>query len=117
MDFVQTMKDWRRMCLSYKSCDDCPMMDADGWAHILCSEGGIQSAVPEIQEAVIEKWATENPEPVYPTWGEWLHSQKVVGVHAMQAPSQNVYYPVEGKMNTSIPADIAQKLGIEPKEG
>ena len=71
-EFVQMMKDWSRMCLSFKSCGDCPMMDEDGRAHILCSEGGIRSAVPEVQEDVIIKWAAEHPEPVYPAWRDWL---------------------------------------------
>lgn len=107
-EFVQTMKNWRRMCLSYKSCDDCPMMDADGWAHILCSEGGIQTAVPEIQETVIEKWAAEHPEPVYPTWADWFRQSGI-------APcNQSCFHEW---LLEPIPADIAQKLGIEPKEG
>jgi len=78
------------------------MMDEDGYAHILCSEGGIQSAVPEIQEAVIKKWAAEHPESVYPTWGEWL---------------QRMYNSMNyaGIFITPIPADIAQKLGVPPK--
>ena len=98
-EFVQTMKDWMRMCLSYKSCDDCPMWDEDGWAHTLCSEGGIRSAVPEIQESVIANWVAEHPKPVYPTWQEWFDT-----------------FDQTIDVDEPIPADIAEKLGIEPKE-
>ena len=109
-EFVQTMNDWKRMCLSYKSCSDCPMMDEDGCAHVLCSEGGIQSAVPEIQEAVIEKWAAEHPEPVYPTWWSWLINEGVI-------EKGSTYTGAFDQLKTKpIPADIAEKLGIESKE-
>lgn len=116
-EFVQTMKDWCRMCLSYKSCDDCPMMDADVWAHILCSEGGIQTAVPEIQETVIEKWAAEHPEPVYPTWFELAVQQGFKIEEGKQCTDEELLLILlMASVNTPIPADIAQKLGIEPKE-
>lgn len=109
-EFVQMIKDWSRMCLSFKSCGDCPMMDEDGRAHILCSEGGIRSAVPEVQEDVIIKWAAEHPEPVYPTWVEFL---KAYETGEPKSDFDFVYW----MGTTSIPADIAQKLGIQPKEG
>jgi hypothetical protein len=85
------------------------MQKEDGWTYVLCSEGGISSARPEVAEKVIAKWAAENPEPVYPTWVEWLAANKVI-------------VPIElwdaFKVSSQpIPADIAEKLGIEPKEG
>jgi len=122
-EFVQTMNDWKRMCLSYKSCSDCPMMDEDGCAHVLCSEGGIQSAVPEIQEAVIEKWAAEHPEPVYPTWIEWLKSMGIIPYldgrvvkHDYDDNYLNGHVNVNEIIFKPIPKDVAEKLGIEPKE-
>lgn len=104
-DFVQTMKDWERMCDTFKSCDDCPMMNEDGWAHILCSEGGISNAEPEKSVEIITQWAAEHPEPVYPTWTEYF---RMTGVF----PSWSGH---EILNNTPIPANIAEKLGIEPK--
>ena len=62
-----------------------------------------EAAFCELEDAVV-KWAEENPEPVvYPTWGTWL--------------SEKYDYDLREIMYTPIPADIAQKLGIEPKEG
>lgn len=118
-EFVQIMKDLRRMCIAADDgpdttkCGNCPLGE-----NRLCSFEISDIDDYELQEAetCITTWAAEHPEPVYPTWGEWLNSLHVVGVHAMQAPSQNLYYPIEDKMNTPIPADIAQMLGIEPKE-
>lgn len=55
-------------------------------------------------EAAVMKWAAEHPEPIYTSWGEWIG--KVTG------------QTLDGDLLRSpIPADIAQKLGIEPKEG
>jgi hypothetical protein len=53
-------------------------------------------------EQTVTEWAAEHPEPVYPTWGEWL---------------QRLYNSMNyaGIFITPIPADIAEKLGIEPK--
>jgi hypothetical protein len=67
-------------------------------------------------EKRVMKWAAEHPEPVYPTWGEWLYDMHVVSVQARQTPLPNLYYTIESAMLKPIPADIAEKLGIEPKE-
>lgn len=116
-DFVQTMKDWRRMCDTIKSCDDCPMYKEDGWTYVLCSEGGISSTRPEVAEKVIVKWAAEHP-MVYPMWCEWLAEKGVVDVARMPVDySDGIVTEIKpsGKMYEHIPADIAQKLGIEPE--
>ena len=122
-DFVQTMKDWRRMCDTIKSCDDCPMQKEDGWTYVLCSEGGISSARPEVAEKVIVKWAAEHP-VVYPTWEEWLVANGIMepdnvrlnGDYRFYCNCKPVYNIPSPKMFDPIPADIAQKLGLQPKE-
>lgn len=102
-EFVRTMKEWQRMCDSIKSCVHCPLYNEDEWAHTLCSEGGILSAKPEVVETVVAKWAAEHQEPVYPTWVEWL--------------VERFGYDLREIMYNPIPTSIAEKLGIEPKEG
>lgn len=54
------------------------------------------------------RWDADHPEPVYPTWVEWFREMGVV------SPKQEYFHDWLLK---PIPADIAQKLGIEPKEG
>jgi hypothetical protein len=67
---------------------------------------------PYSVERTVMSWAAEHPAPVYPTWGEWLMSIGVInGVHPHGA------IDALGNLKQPIPADIAQKLGIEPKEG
>ena len=59
-------------------------------------------------EKEVMAWAKEHPRPVYPTWFEWLKS-----VGALPTEQTICHRGLE----QPIPADIAEKLGIEPKEG
>jgi hypothetical protein len=70
-------------------------------------------------EAIIMAWAAENPEPLYPTWGEWLERQGVVTLYYSLRYEEDgtSYYTPMDTIRKPIPAYIAQKLGIEPKEG
>ena len=62
-------------------------------------------------------WAAEHPEPVYPTWGDWLAEQGVL-VCDVSYPNKRYWYAInKQKIEQPIPTDIAEKLGIEPKEG
>ena len=120
-DFVQTMMDWRRMCKAYTTddkscCYGCPVADfrEHGCGAIFEME---DSTDWERYEGAIREWAAEHPEPVYPTWVEWLVNKGVL-LDYMPVPTLTVkaWY---GGVNAQkpIPADIAQNLGLEPKEG
>ena len=120
MDFVQTMKDWKRMCNAmeqedeYTACDKCDLRDF-GCPAIYEKE--CNSADWKHVERVVAKWAAEHPEPKYPTWWEWLKSMGIVS--KAKSEYSEIFDTIceETRMFDSIPADIAQKLGIEPKEG
>ena len=103
--FVQVMKDWRRMCADIR-CHNCSFYD-------FCD--GVPCVDPYIAQETITKWAAEHPAPVYPTWGEWLKNnvQSITVLRGFPDPD-DVYDII---LHSPIPADIAQKLGIEPKEG
>lgn len=103
-EFQEVMRQWARMCGANNYCSAC-RMQKENLPYTLCSEGGIRS-VENLADAelVIMAWAAEHPEPVYPTWAEYL-------MHTYQDVS---YARILGE---TIPADIAEKLGIEPKEG
>lgn len=111
-DFVQTMKDWRRMCKHYSdesvkngqsSCVDmCPLGHNTACGIM---EDALDSDI-EVAAKEVAKWVAEHPEPVYPTWVQWFRQMEIA--------------PLEQKCFHSwllepIPADIAEKLGIEPK--
>lgn len=102
------------------------------------AEGKRNAEVETLRAAIDEALDKREPkaEPVedevYPTWGEWLESEaicfsrlknysRVAGVSIPQV----FEFQIDGetaficgdKVNSPIPADIAVKLGIEPKEG
>lgn len=116
VEFREGMKQWRRMCKTYTTEDDetcctsCPIMALEYSEHgcdAIFSDWA-ESADWEEVEDIIETWAAEHPEPVYPTWIEAMKMYGVVG-ETGYTYLEPAYKP--------IPADIAQKLGIEPKEG
>ena len=106
-EFQEVMRHINRMCREER-CEEngCPIFEYCGNIGNL----GDPVSSSRIEEAVM-KWAAEHPEPVYPTWGEWF-------LRTCQVPVTS-----DGKNNwdavhmSHIPADIAQKLGIEPKGG
>ena len=113
-DFVQTMKDWRRMCITANDgpdttkCDNCPMGESR-----LCGFEKSDIGDHELQEAetFITTWAAEHPEPVYPSMAKYLEQFGIIIRRdgAVEADFFKAHEPMD--------ADIAQKLGIEPKEG
>lgn len=64
-----------------------------------------QEDIQEV-EKIIAKWAAEHPEPEYPTWVGWFQQMEIV------PPEQKCFH---SWLLEPIPADIAEKLGIEPK--
>ena len=118
-DFVQTMRDWKRMCNSmgqedeYSACDKCKLRSFE------CPpiyERECDGADWQLVEKVVTAWAAENPEPKYPSWKEWLEEQRVV-VHfdSVDNHGTKMKWELTNKSNCSIPADIAEKLGVKPK--
>ena len=72
------------------------------------------------------KWAAEHPEPVYPTWVEWLIREGIIpeknnGMLAT-AHDPDTKEIVAARIDITpsalrpIPADTAEKLGLKPKE-
>ena len=130
MDLADGLKQLSRMCGKYSYCVNCPLRGA-GFCAVEKQDRRVNAN--ERAAAIIEKWAEENPEQqVYPTWGEWLEQQGICFssltnysyVDGITIPKV-FNYQIEGKtafmcgdkVNEPIPADIAQKLGLEPKEG
>ena len=95
----------------YTACDKCDLRDF-GCPAIYEKE--CDSADWNHVERVVAKWAAEHPEPQYPTWAEYIAMLMLDDI-----PRRNDSTPQTLGLwmnNTPIPADIAQKLGIEPKE-
>lgn len=116
-EFSEVMRQWQRLCETRsrqygdddsKTCDECPLTKAG----ITC--GGIFETPTDTDwdacENAIMTWAAAHTEPVYPTWWSWLINEGVI-------EKGSTYTGAFDQLKTkSIPADIAEKLGIEPKE-
>jgi len=97
-EYKDVIQQFKRMCRYYNgSMDGCPLYCKGHGCNI--SHCRMLAFEDKKFATVVMKWAKENP--VYPSWGEWL--QKLYN---------NTNYA--GIFITPIPADIAQKLGIEP---
>ena len=120
--FSEVMRQARRMCEAFRdgNCSKCPI----GNANVL--ECGItvtsEMDCEEVERRVMQ-WAVEHPEPVYPTWREWQNSTfPDAGRYIMpcEFESKNRFKCKEKTcyqcVTEPIPADIAEKLGIKPKE-
>jgi hypothetical protein len=112
-DFVTVMSQFMRLCDSYENCDNCPVCQAG--FNCACDYQGYSKTGAVELEHIIMSWAAEHPEPIYPTWEQYLADLMTADMKADKTDNPN---SVENYMRkTRIPADIAQKLGIEPKEG
>lgn len=100
--FQEVVRQWDRLCESrHRICYDtegkCPLY------YFSCNN--CMSTINSIinAESIIMDWVEKHPEPIYPTWGEWLNSI----THQM----------VDGDLlDSPIPAGMAQKLGVKPIE-
>lgn len=129
-EFLEVMRQVHRMCAAY-TCIDCP----------LCSEGmpvecmmkfGKQHTKEEYTQAeqIVMRWAKEHPEPRYPTWREWVETcfptaEDQICPHIFMSDKEWTQH-MNGKrcfevecsqcLLNPIPADIAKKLGVRPRE-
>ena len=98
-EFSEVMKQLNRICTK-SDCTNCPMESMG-----CCGNIGFHCSNPikaERIEKIVMQWAAEHPEPKYPSWEEYLCSIGFWSYNSLSKP---------------IPADIAKRLGIEPKEG
>ena len=110
-EFQKVMREWvrSRKVINENKLSCCPLeMFSDDY-------------IANIEKEVMA-WAAEQHEPVYPTWSEWLIK---IGGAVKKLYAQQYHYEaaqptqlieVVEVLDEPIPADIAQKLGITPKE-
>lgn len=117
--FQIVAKEIERLCKTYQDkcrTDECPLYYED-----LCyalSMSHIHDYDAGRLEGVVMRWSEEHPEPVYPTWGEWFVEQSGFVKEWKNATNPAWEASIAIAMfRMPIRADIAEKLGIEPKEG
>ena len=107
-EFGEVLRQFDRMCKANAGCYNCPLHKPDSVSDE-CSIGAFVNNYERIEREVM-KWAAEHPEPVYPTWQDFLEKY---GLGEFVTGTARLVWLRE----TRIPADIAEKLGIQPKEG
>lgn len=127
LDFVKAMEIARRLCKEFDDCADCPLRSVGGG--LGCAIAADQTGdISEAERRLIE-WNKEHPEPQYPTWAQWFEANFCVRKIDLFAQKFETLKPCvftgeaclpsktcHGCMAEPIPADIANKLGIKPKE-
>lgn len=120
--FTEVMRQARRMCEAFSDghCSECPIGNANA---LECGITVTSEMDCEEVERRVMQWAAEHPEPVYPTWNEWQNvmfpdadrdiGPCVFGSHDRFNCSEKT---CDTCKEQQIPADIAEKLGIKPKE-
>ena len=120
-EFTDVMRQARRMCKAQEDCESCPLWNT---ANFFCKLDTTCYSDDSAIESIVMKWAAEHPETVYPTWREWQNStfpDAVKHIMPCEFESKNRFKCKEKTcyqcIAEPIPADIAEKLGIKPKEG
>lgn len=111
VEFQEVMKQWLRMCKAYPKCEGCKLNAYDEFGYKYnCHENGILCNIDRV-ESVIMAWAKEHPESVYPSVAKYIEQFGII-IRRDGTLEADFF-----KANEPMSADIAQKLGIEPKEG
>ena len=114
---------WQRMCDKHvcpecgkpKLSDICPII-LERSTHFSCDDCVTEMSLESLAEVeeIVMRWAKDHPEPVYPTWKEYLLDIGVIPDDAV--PPDYVQELIVMCVDKPIPADIAQKLGLKAKE-
>ena len=113
--FQEVMQQCSRICKHYwtdPNEDDfcsarCPLFNL--WCPLLDDAfKNIGEVDFEKVERVVMEWAAEHPEPVFPTWFDYIYEM-------CKDTCLNDREFVQWMNTTHIPVEIADKLGIKPK--
>lgn len=116
-DFQEVMHHFHRICEMYGgTCNDGKTRCALDKSPI-CNKNARNLSDEDIAESEqnIMAWATEHPEYVSKTWCEYLVEIGVLPERMSTIPSQALT-TIGIALSKPIPAGIAIKLGIKPKE-
>lgn len=124
-EFHKVLNDYFRMCDAQcnareDGCIGCPL-NKDGRIGSADECNVYIVAHNSDAEPIIEDWAAQHPNLQYPTWKEWYESTFPDRVRDLICPRTFIKHKCTDVSckdcnNEHIPADIAEKLGIKPKE-
>jgi len=105
------LKNWKRMCASFDSCEECPLSRSTPWGKEACINDGIE-CIPDDAVEIVERWMMESSQPMYETWHNYLVKQGVISIEASLFDINHAVLNILQK--THIRPDIAEKLGLDP---
>ena len=123
-EFTEVMRQARRMCKEQQNINCCVRCPINKNGCMVAADAEYVDYADAEQE--IMHWAAEHPEPVYPTWNEWYRKNFPDAYYDSKRICPMVFAckrNCDSETNCDkcrdrpIPADIAEKLGIKPKEG
>lgn len=126
-DYNDVIKQFKRMCRYYNNRatqNDCPLYCKGHGCNI--SHCRMLAFDDKKFQNVVMTWAEAHKEPVYLTWVEWLIEKGVIPeigymLATVHDPDTGEITEARISINPSalkpIPADLAAKLGVRPKEG
>lgn len=126
-EYMDLLKRTKRMCGDYfeatdGSCCGCPLneeslcRDAPAFQHFTAEE------LKKVEQLVLE-FEAEYPEPVYPTWAEWLleiggGEKKHIETGGYSGNTWVTDYETfVVALDSTIPDNTTRMLGVKPKEG
>ena len=107
-NFLDVMHQFQRMCHKHITdrCVGCPMSCVN---IAQCRKYAFEH--PKVFESRVLEWAGNNPEPIYPTWGQWFITQNLITI------DRSGHYLPGDLFETRIPEWVGTRLGIEPENG
>ena len=114
-DYSDVIKHFKRMCRYYNNRatqNDCPLYCKGHGCNI--SHCRMLAFDDKKFQNVVMTWAEAHKEPVYPTWLEYIMDTQHDCVKAYNDGNDALW---KWMWTTPIPADMAEKLGVKPKEG
>ena len=112
-EFIEVARAKRRMCEAHTGgCSKCKLQKN---CSLLSVYAYSDDDVKKLENEVMS-WAAEHPEQVYPTWRDALLKCGLLYEQRDNKSGSREIKPNWPEMAKPIPADIAEKLGIEPKE-
>lgn len=116
-EYNDVIKHFKRMCRYYNNRatqNDCPLYCKGHGCNI--SHCRMLAFDDKKFQNVVMTWAEAHKEPVYPTWAEWLIEHGLL--YASNSAYMKHWFVLnQSGINKPIPADMAEKLGVKPKEG
>ena len=116
-EFIEVMKQARRLCAAEKECKKCLMWNSQG---SFCRTDVLRSANDDAgTEQIVMSWAEAHPEKVYPSWDEYqdeMFPNHTRGICPMMFGAECLHYNTACAECRSkpMPAEIAEKLGVRP---